>query len=149
MDPAEMSRPEKISQAIGLRARGHAWRYIGATLDTPESTVRLWLSTPEAMLDIARVAREITPSADHAADLAGAYLLAIVMGDELDVTSADRIKAAAVIMGNRQRMIEVTAKSREADAATSQATTADELAAMEIAAAEYLAEVQRRQGEGT
>ena len=154
LDPDEMSKPEKIAEAIQFRARGHSWREIGRRLETAESTVRLWLSTPDALRELAQVACEAAPDAEQAATIAGDYLLGVVTGEECTTDEegnehaapySDRIRAASVLMANRQRMIEVEAKAKEADAAASQAKTADELADLEAKAQAYLDEVRRRQ----
>ena len=142
-----MSRPEKMAEAIHLRGRGHAWSFIGDKVDTPIWTVRRWCSTPEALQQMAAVARETAPSAEQAATIAGDYLLDVVTGEEQAAEVPDRIRAASVLMANRQRMIEVAAKAKEADAATSQAKTADELATLEAEAQAYLADARKRQGE--
>jgi len=146
LDPAEMSRPEKIKAAIQYRARGHAWREIGRRLDTAESNVRRWLSTPEVRRELAQVACEAAPDAEHAATIASDYLLGVVTGEELVTdpetgeayasAASDRIRSASVLMANHQRMIEVQAKAKEADVAAGQVKTADELMELAVAARE-------------
>ena len=138
-------RDAKIDEAIHMRAKGNTFQFIGDTIGHPESTVRLWLSEPDVAAKVAAVARENMPDAETAARTAGAYLMSVIGGEEADAQPGDKIRAASVIMANHQRMIEVTAKSREADAATSQAKTADELRALEAEAQAYLAEVAKRQ----
>jgi len=135
----------KLEAVVRYRAQGHTQQWIADDLDVPRETVRNWLQSPDVLARVATVAREAMPDAETAARTAGAYLMSVIGGEEADAQPGDKIRAASVIMANHQRMIEVTAKSREADAATSQAKTADELRALEAEAQAYLAEVAKRQ----
>ena len=145
LDPAEMSRPEKIKAAIQYRARGHSLRWIGERLEVHNTTVLDWTSTPEAASDIQRYAREDLPDLDDDSRLARIHLRDR-LGDT-EVPGPERDKVAAVLLSNCNRAIEVAAKAKEADAATSQAKTAAQLKTLEIEAMEYLDEVKRRQAE--
>lgn len=141
MDPAEMSKPEKLAQAIQYRGRGHALPFISAKLDVPISTLHDWLM-PYAD-EIGTVARETLPEVSDDVIAARIHLRQRLANP--GVEGRERDKCAAILLANASRMVEVAAKSREADAATSQAKTADELRALEAEAQAYLAEVAKRQ----
>ena len=145
LDPSEMSRDEKIQAAIQYRARGHSLRWIGRRLAVANTTVLAWTTTPEAQSMIQQDAREYLPALDDDARLARIHLRDRLADD--GVEGAERDKVAAVLLSNHNRAIEVAAKAKEADAAASQALTADELRKLETEAQEYMAAIRKRQGE--
>jgi len=142
MDPAEMSRDEKIAAAIRYRARGHSLRFIGDKLDTAFRHVKEWLDTPEAQHEIAQVVRDELPDLADDGDLARQLLRDQV--NDADAEEPLRQKAAAVLLANQSRAIEVAAKAKEADAATSLAVTAEGLAQLEAEAQAHLVEINKR-----
>ena len=120
-------------------------RYTADKLGVSHPTILEWTSTPEALVEIDQVTRESLPDLDDDGHLARQLLR-----DQTNDADADpplRQKAAAVLLANQSRAIEVAAKAKEADAATSQAKTAAQLKTLETEAMEYLDEVRKRQSE--